>query len=360
MLKKLFIFIISFISALFILGPRSAVQAAVITLDYNDIAVDGSVSFGDPTYTRWVVGNFHQLGDEMGTDKHRAYLDFNTTDIPDGATINSVTLNINVQYAFYSGEFADIKQMDNPSTYWANDATGNSTFWAYMGSETTLYADNYDGFSSTGAKTISLGSTAATDLQNQLASDWFSISLLSTDENSYDSCQIRSMAAVAEADRPSLTIDYTLDETAPAITLDAITPDPTTDTTPVLTGTATDADTTVSSVEFQINGTLPAGWLDCTADDGAFDEASEDFTCTLGTLGNGSYVVYVQSTDASSNVTAGGSESSDSFTVDTSGGSSRGLVDTGQGVVGWVIGGLPIMALGGMNWMVNKDRKKKV
>lgn len=309
---------LSLVCAFFFLLPRLyPANAATVTLDYNDITVDGSVSFGDPTYTRWVVGNFHQLGDEMGTDKHRAFIDFNTTDVPDGATINSVALNISVQYAFYSGEYTLIKQMDHTSAFWANDAGGNSTFWTYMGSEATIYVNNYDGFSSTGMHTIPLGATAASDFQNQLAANWFSISLLSTDENSYDSCQIQSMAAVDPAKRPTLTIDYTVDTTPPAVVLDVVT-SPSTDVTPIVTGTATDADGTVEGVEFQVNGTS-GSWTACTADDSAFDEAAEDFTCDLGTVDDGTYTIYVRATDNTSHVTAEGDEENEEFIVDTTG-----------------------------------------
>ncbi|MGB4966039.1 MAG: hypothetical protein WBO77_02940 [Microgenomates group bacterium] len=100
------------------------------------------------------------------------------------------------------------------------------------------------------------------------------------------------------------------DGTAPSLTLTAVT-DPTTDTTPTLSGTSTDVSGTVSSVEFQMDGT-GGSWSACIADDGTFDEASETFTCTPSTLSVGSHTIYVRTTDNSSNVS---SNSTDEFTI---------------------------------------------
>lgn len=114
-----------------------------------------------------------------------------------------------------------------------------------------------------------------------------------------------------------LIISYNLDETAPSLSLTAVSPDPTTNTTPTLSGTATDDLATVSTVEYQID-TTTGSWMSCTADDGTFDEASETFTCTAGTaLSDGAHIFYVRATDSGGNTTSSGSEASDGFTIDT-------------------------------------------
>ena len=106
------------------------------------------------------------------------------------------------------------------------------------------------------------------------------------------------------------------DNTAPSISLTALSPDPNNDNTPTLTGTATEAIGTVSAVQFQMDSTA-GSWSSCTADDGTFDEASETFSCTVSSaLSDGSHTMYVRATDSNGNTTAGGSESSDTFTVD--------------------------------------------
>jgi len=109
------------------------------------------------------------------------------------------------------------------------------------------------------------------------------------------------------------------DNTAPAISLTALSPDPNNDNTPALSGTATDAAGTVSNVQFQMDSTS-GSWTACTADDGSFNSATEAFTCTVSSsLSDGSHTMYVRATDSNSNTTASGSESSDAFTITTTG-----------------------------------------
>ncbi len=115
----------------------------------------------------------------------------------------------------------------------------------------------------------------------------------------------------------SFAIGLNTDAAAPTISLTALTPDPTSDSTPALTGTATDNIGLISSIEFQMDSTS-GSWTGCTADDGAFDEISEAFTCTVSTvLSDGAHTMYVRAVDDSTNTTAPGSESSDTFTSDT-------------------------------------------
>ncbi len=120
------------------------------------------------------------------------------------------------------------------------------------------------------------------------------------------------------------------DSSAPSISLTALSPDPNTDTTPTVSGTATELVDIVSNVQFQMDGTS-GSWSSCTADDGAFDEASETFTCTPSTaLSDSSHTMYVRATDSNSNTTASGSESSDTFTIDATAPNSIDLDSPGN------------------------------
>ena len=97
----------------------------------------------------------------------------------------------------------------------------------------------------------------------------------------------------------------------------ALTPDPNSDNTPTLSGTATETIGTVSNVQFQMDATS-GSWSACTADDEAFDEASEAFTCTVASaLSDGSHTIYVRATDSNNNTTSNANASTDSFTIDT-------------------------------------------
>jgi len=101
------------------------------------------------------------------------------------------------------------------------------------------------------------------------------------------------------------------DNTGPVVTITPLSPDPTENTTPTLTGTATD-DSDISTVEYRVD---EGSWTAATASDGAFDSPSEDYTFTTATLSEAEHTVYVRATDSASNTTAEVDYASDSFTV---------------------------------------------
>jgi hypothetical protein len=112
----------------------------------------------------------------------------------------------------------------------------------------------------------------------------------------------------------NLTVPPPSDITPPTVTIVALSPDPTRDNTPTFTGTATDDQSNISSVEYRVDS---GSWALATASDGAFDEISEEYTFTTSTLTDGAHTVYVRATDAASNTTTEDDYDSDSFTVDT-------------------------------------------
>lgn len=57
-------------------------------------------------------------------------------------------------------------------------------------------------------------------------------------------------------------------------------------------------------------------WSNCVSGDGAFNEASEDFSCSLNDLPDGIHTVYVRSTDSAGNTTPDGLEARETFFVD--------------------------------------------
>ena len=89
------------------------------------------------------------------------------------------------------------------------------------------------------------------------------------------------------------------DSSAPIITLN---PNPTTNNTPSFSGNATDSDSYISTVQYQIDATSGT-WTNCTASDGAFDELSENFTCSISTaLSTKSHTIYFRATDSNGNI----------------------------------------------------------
>jgi hypothetical protein len=103
----------------------------------------------------------------------------------------------------------------------------------------------------------------------------------------------------------------------PTASLNAYSPDPSSDPTPTFTGSAgvgyfpnqnpwypTGPDVTlnrIANVQYRVNG---GSWLDCTATDGAFDEPTEDYTFTTPELSDATYTFEVQAVDTSGNTTA--------------------------------------------------------
>ncbi|MBI4137489.1 VCBS repeat-containing protein [Candidatus Roizmanbacteria bacterium] len=68
------------------------------------------------------------------------------------------------------------------------------------------------------------------------------------------------------------------------------------DTTVVFTGTASTTRNTLSNVQFQIDSTT-GDWTNCSADNGVFDETSENFTCTISNLGEGNHTLFLRARD---------------------------------------------------------------
>jgi len=101
------------------------------------------------------------------------------------------------------------------------------------------------------------------------------------------------------------------DNNPPSVTITPLTPDPTENTTPTLTGTATD-ESNISTVEYRVDdGT----WTAATASDGAFNSPGEDYTFTTDSLDDGEHTVYVRATDSVGNTTAEVNYANDSFTI---------------------------------------------
>jgi len=106
----------------------------------------------------------------------------------------------------------------------------------------------------------------------------------------------------------------TVDTVPPTVTITPLTPDPTNINTPTLSGVATDATTTIASVEYCVDG---GAWAAATAVDGVFDEATEDYTFTTTVLADGTHTVEVRATDAAGNIVTPTDYASDTFVVDT-------------------------------------------
>ena len=138
--------------------------------------------------------------------------------------------------------------------------------------------------------------------------------------------KVKAIDAVANESSYSGNGSVVIDATNPSVSLTVISPDPTTDSTPVVSGTTTDTGGTISTVQHQVDSTS-GSWTTCTATDETFDEASETFNCQMTTLLDGSHTVYVRTTDNASNTS---SNASDTFTIDTTAPASIELLAPGD------------------------------
>ncbi len=156
---------------------------------------------------------------------------------------------------------------------------------------------------------------SATDGSFSSTSEAFSCTSSSLSDGSH-TMYVRATDSNGNTTSSSYASDaFTIDATAPTISVTALT-DPNTDSTPTVSGTATDATTALTTIQFQVDSTS-GSWSSCSADDGSVDETSETFTCTSSSLSDGSHTIYIRGTDSATNTTSSSSYGSDSFTIDT-------------------------------------------
>jgi hypothetical protein len=106
---------------------------------------------------------------------------------------------------------------------------------------------------------------------------------------------------------------WTFDTIPPTVSLNTI-QSPSTNSRPSITGTASDVNSAITSVKFQMDSTSGT-WSSCLASDGSFNGNIESFSCILGSnLSDGTHTIYIYATDVN---IQDSSAISDSFIIDT-------------------------------------------
>jgi hypothetical protein len=123
-----------------------------------------------------------------------------------------------------------------------------------------------------------------------------------------------SIASQGNTDAFVITLQDSVDASAPTVTVNSVTT-PTSASSVVMSGTATDTLKNVASVSYQNDRTIGT-WTSCTPSDSSYDSVSEAFSCSLTGLTDGSHTVYFRSCDVKPNCTSSGYTSA-AFTVDT-------------------------------------------
>ena len=164
---------------------------ATITAGYSVILIGGA------TWNTIYISS----GDWNG-DSYRTGIDFDTTVIPDGATIDKVELKLFIDEEDVPLNNDVGKMTKKAYTYHVtdNDMTGFNA--DVDGNE---YLSDSGGFAGLGSHTVELLPAAATDLQSQLGADWFSVGFTGTTEADD---MYRDGHTVGEANPPQLIVTY--------------------------------------------------------------------------------------------------------------------------------------------------------
>lgn len=136
----------------------------------------------------------------------RAGLTFDLSTIPNTARVTGVSLDLNIEWAV--GGLQTIRRIssDNPEQL----SCSTSERFNALGTGTAYVATSFDAI---GIKTIDLGASAVSDVQQRInSSDRLPLGVSS---NSEDMAMISSSETAVEAKRPRLTVTYTLTPDAP-------------------------------------------------------------------------------------------------------------------------------------------------
>jgi hypothetical protein len=104
---------------------------------------------------------------------------------------------------------------------------------------------------------------------------------------------------------------FIVDTSAPSVSLDQPGGNPTNNNSPSFNGSASDASTPITVVQYRIDG---GDWVVAEAADGAFDELGEYVTFTTTGLCDGAHLIELMAIDTAGNI---GATVGDYFTIDT-------------------------------------------
>ena len=133
----------------------------------------------------------------------RAGVDFDTSAIPDNATILSVKLELYVIRDFITPEHVQFRSLPSP----VEGTSGHMCFGKYIQIENGALYDERNTINAS-YNTIDLGPQAAADLQNQLGADWFSVGLKRKFEGIYDAYTWAEISSLNSPNKHRLKVTY--------------------------------------------------------------------------------------------------------------------------------------------------------
>ncbi len=159
--------------------------------------------FSDGTFLQTSLIRIGQTSD-YGGKVSGGWARFNVSDVPVGSTINSIKLYYYINSVTSTGCYADLMQMSNDPLL-----ANGTTIWNDI-NDGNIYKSHVQLFSS---DTITLATSANTDLQNQLFSHWFAIGFRYNEGDciflyGWDNTACTQCPPSIEL-RPCIVVDYT-------------------------------------------------------------------------------------------------------------------------------------------------------
>ena len=200
-----------------------------VNLSNNTGIYDSFVTYPSDTLLREIFGDYAislQVGRHrliINQNPRRAFMEFNTSSIPDSATIGNVVLNLSIFAQVYDvGDTVNLTRfnltMINNLSRYPDTKAGNENLFndGGGGSESVIgggfYLTGLTDFQNTGNKSFDLGTTADNDLQVQLDGDYFGVGFIGTDESTDDnyvtiSSSETNLTSLGDV-RPKLFVTY--------------------------------------------------------------------------------------------------------------------------------------------------------
>lgn len=177
------------------------------TAVFGDPAVDGTVSYFSGAYYKDTTNQYLYISyvDAYGSvSTTRSFVEWDISSIPDDAEISSVA------FRYQGGQHTNDCHIRDMST--RPSTGGDGAIYNDIGTG-NVYADPA-GFPLVGTnREVGLNEQAASDLQDQLPSDWFAIGMRADSENSGLNTILSEN--VAATPKPTLVVNYRIDSCTP-------------------------------------------------------------------------------------------------------------------------------------------------
>ncbi|MFC1925977.1 clostripain-related cysteine peptidase, partial [Chloroflexota bacterium] len=196
--------------------------------------------------------------------------------------------------AFYGVSGAPSVDLDDFSDY-TNDTTPTLTGTAADPSGVNIVSVEYQVDSTAGTW---LAATAS-DGSFNTSSEVFTFTISPALSDGSHTVYVRATNATGTVSSND-TETFTVDTAVPIVTITALTPDPTSDNTPTLSGTATDALSPITKVEYQVDS---GSWIQANFTPSG-DPKTGTYTFTTSELSDAPHTVNVRSYDSAGNVSA--------------------------------------------------------